>query len=78
MREAGIWYAAGGVQTDKTKESVVEFDKELKEIAGAKPISEAEFAVGQADQGARLRRSSSSRYTRGRRQIDASGRWGCR
>ena len=45
MREAGIWYAAGPVQTDKTKESVVEFDKELKALAGAKPISADEFAT---------------------------------
>ena len=30
MREAGIWYAAGPVQTDKTSESVAEFDKEMK------------------------------------------------
>ena len=44
MREAGIWYAAGPVQTDKTSESVAEFDKELKAIAGGKPISEDEFA----------------------------------
>jgi zinc protease len=44
MREAGIWYASGPVQTDKTSESVAEFDKELKAIAGGKPISEEEFA----------------------------------
>ena len=44
MREAGIWYASGPVQTDKTNESVAEFDKELKAIAGGKPISEDEFA----------------------------------
>jgi zinc protease len=44
MREAGIWYAAGPVQTDKTSESVAEFDKEMKAIAGGKPISEDEFA----------------------------------
>jgi zinc protease len=44
MREAGIWYAAGPVQTDKTSESVAEFDKELKAIAGEKAISEDEFA----------------------------------
>ncbi len=44
MREAGIWYASGPVQTDKTSESVAEFDKELKAIAGGKPISEDEFA----------------------------------
>jgi zinc protease len=43
MREAGIWYAAGPVQTDKTSESVAEFDKELKAIAGGRPISEDEF-----------------------------------
>jgi zinc protease len=39
----GIWIAGGGVQTDKTKESVVEFQKELKYIAGEKPITEAEL-----------------------------------
>jgi zinc protease len=44
LREAGIWYASGPVQTDKTSESVAEFDKELKAIAGGKPISEDEFA----------------------------------
>ena len=44
MREAGIWYASGPVQTDKTSESVAEFDKELKAITGGKPISEDEFA----------------------------------
>lgn len=39
----GAWIANGGVQTDKTKESVVEFVKELRYIAGEKPITEAEF-----------------------------------
>jgi zinc protease len=43
FHRAGLWYAAGGVQTNKTKESLVEFDKELKAIGGGKPISEAEF-----------------------------------
>jgi zinc protease len=42
--EGGLWYAGGGVQTNKTKESLVEFDKEMKGIAGTKPISETEFA----------------------------------
>ena len=41
--KSGMWIANGGVQTDKTKESVVEFMKELRGIAGEKPISEAEF-----------------------------------
>jgi zinc protease len=43
LREGGLWYAGGGVQTNKTKESLFEFDKELKDFAGARPISEAEF-----------------------------------
>lgn len=39
----GMWVASGGVQTNKTKESVVEFEKELKFIAGEKPVSEKEL-----------------------------------
>jgi len=39
----GVWIAGGGVQTDKTKESVVEFQKELKFIAGEKPVTEGEL-----------------------------------
>ena len=39
----GTWIASGGVQTDKTKESVVEFVKEMKYLAGEKPISADEF-----------------------------------
>jgi zinc protease len=41
--EAGAWFAAGGVQTNKTRESVVEFDKELKGLAGARPITAKEL-----------------------------------
>jgi len=41
--QGGLWYAGGGVQTNKTKESLVEFDNEMKGLAGAKPISDAEF-----------------------------------
>jgi zinc protease len=37
------WLATGGVQTDKTRESVVELLKELKGIAGARPIGAKEF-----------------------------------
>jgi zinc protease len=43
--QAGLWFAGGGVQTNKTKESVVEFDKELKALAGGKPITADEFAT---------------------------------
>jgi zinc protease len=39
----GTWVASGGVQTNKTKESVVEFQKELKFIAGEKPVSDKEL-----------------------------------
>ena len=45
MRAAGNWSAAGGVQTDKTAESIVEFDKELKDLAGARPINAEELAL---------------------------------
>ena len=38
-----MWRASGGVQTNKTKESVVEFEKELKYIAGDKPITDKEL-----------------------------------
>jgi zinc protease len=41
--KSGLWVASGGVQTDKTKESAVEFMKELRGIAGEKPITEREF-----------------------------------
>jgi zinc protease len=47
LREAGTWIAAGGVQTDKTKEAVAEFEKELKALGGAKPISQEEFTNAQ-------------------------------
>jgi len=40
----GSWMASGGVQTNKTKESLVEFQKELKFIAGQKPVSDKELA----------------------------------
>ena len=42
--KASIWVASGGVQTNKTKESVVEFVNELKAIGGGKPITEAELS----------------------------------
>ncbi len=39
------WVASGGVQTDKTKESVIEFEKELHNLAGQKPVSEKELST---------------------------------
>jgi zinc protease len=44
FQKGGVWVASGGVQTNKTKESVVEFMNELKNIAGVKPISETELS----------------------------------
>jgi zinc protease len=45
LSRGGTIIASGGVQTDKTRESVVEFVTELKNFAGAKPISEAELTA---------------------------------
>ena len=43
LSSAGTIIASGGVQTDKTTESTVEFMSELKNFAGAKPISDTEL-----------------------------------
>ncbi|MBP7416694.1 MAG: insulinase family protein [Pyrinomonadaceae bacterium] len=43
----GAWYAFSGVQTNKTKESLVEFVKEQKAISGERPITEKELAANQ-------------------------------
>jgi zinc protease len=48
-KHAGMWRAGGGVQTNRTKESVFEFVKELKFLAGEKPISETELANAKAN-----------------------------
>lgn len=46
--KSGAWRASGGVQTNKTRESVVEFVKELKFLNGEKPISDAELGHAKA------------------------------
>ena len=52
------------MQTDKTKESVVEFDKEMKDLAGA-----------QADHRGRVRRGARQRRVRGyAQQFESLGR----
>ena len=43
LSSGGAIIASGGVQTDKTAESAVEFMNELKNLSGAKPISETEL-----------------------------------
>jgi zinc protease len=40
----GLWWGGGGVQTDKTKESVAELLSELAGLAGARPMAEKEYA----------------------------------
>ncbi len=42
-KNQGLYIATTGVQTDKTKESLVEVLKELKQITKDKPITEEEF-----------------------------------
>jgi zinc protease len=43
----GMWWSSGGVQTDKTKESVAEFVSEMENLAGKKPITQAELTTAQ-------------------------------
>jgi zinc protease len=43
MSAAGSWSASGGVQTDKTAPSVVEFSKEMTDLASGRPVSEEEL-----------------------------------
>jgi zinc protease len=45
LSRASGWLAAGGVQTDKTKESLVEFRKELADLAGARPVTSEELEM---------------------------------
>jgi len=47
--KSGIWVASGGVQTNKTKESIVEFVNELRFLGGGKPITETELADAKAN-----------------------------
>ncbi|MGE0638647.1 MAG: M16 family metallopeptidase [Thermoanaerobaculia bacterium] len=42
-RDGGVWYGGGGVQTDKTAESVTEFVKELEDFHGRRPIGDDEL-----------------------------------
>jgi len=45
LNEGGHWWSGGGVQTDKTKESIVEFVSELNNLGGKKPISDSELVT---------------------------------
>lgn len=69
---AGIWVASGGVQTNKTKESVVEFVNELKSLAGAKPITEQELMTAKH---ARIRGYAQQFEAIGRIADQVAGLW---
>lgn len=45
----GHWSASAGVQTNTTKESLVEFERELRGIAGERPITAQELADAKAN-----------------------------
>ncbi|MFN2442303.1 MAG: insulinase family protein, partial [Thermoanaerobaculia bacterium] len=63
LSQAGAWWAGGGVQTDKTKESLVEFRNELQALIGNKPIDQAELTTAR------------ERWTRGyAQQFESLGR----
>ena len=47
--KTGAWVATGGVQTNKTKESLAEFTSELKNISGQKPITAEELSDAKAN-----------------------------
>jgi zinc protease len=49
-RGQGPFVAYAPVQTDKTKESMIEMDKELRGILGPRPITEEELATAQKSQ----------------------------
>jgi zinc protease len=49
LSRAGVWWAQGGVQTNKTKESLTEFINEMKSLGGQKPISETELTDAKAN-----------------------------
>lgn len=47
--QGGVWTSMGGVQTDKTKESVAEFEKELRNLGGGSPITAKELEYAKAN-----------------------------
>ena len=44
----GMFYAGGGCQTDKTKESIQEINKELSQLVSTRPIDKTEFEKEQS------------------------------
>ena len=63
FRRGGVWWAQGSVQTDKTKESLVEFIRELNDLAGDREITEEELEMARS---ARVRGYSQAFESMGR------------
>ncbi len=53
-RGDSAWVTQAPVQTDKTKESLVEVNKELRDVFGARPITEDELSKDKANRTLRL------------------------
>jgi zinc protease len=53
-RGDSAWIASAPVQTDKTKESLIELNKEIHDVSGARPISQAELDKDKANRTLRL------------------------
>jgi zinc protease len=53
-RGDSAWVASAPVQTDKTKESLVELNREIREVGGTRPISQAELDKDKANRTLRL------------------------
>jgi zinc protease len=53
-RGDSAWVASAPVQTDKTKESLLELNKEIRDVSGARPISQAELDKDKANRTLRL------------------------
>lgn len=43
LNYGGAWWAGGSVQTDKTAESFTEFERELRDLAGGRPVTDEEI-----------------------------------
>ncbi len=68
----GAWYVFGSVQTDKTRESVIEFFREMKGIAGERPVTNEEFSAGKLS---RVRGYAQQFEGYGRVERQVSGLW---
>lgn len=69
---SGLWMASAGVQSNKTKESVAEFQKELDFLGGGRLVSDKEVADAKAN---RVRGFAQQFETLGSLQGQVAGLW---